>query len=56
MMPSELSEVTAVGLIPKEAPAQVRKSDKSLIVGLPKEASSQEKDMPDPGSDWTAFE
>lgn len=43
MMPSELSEVIAVGLVPKEAPAQVRKSDKSLIVGLPKEASSQEK-------------
>lgn len=43
MMPSELSEVTAVGLIPKEAPAQVRKSDKSLTVGLPKEASSQER-------------
>lgn len=42
-MPSELSEVTAVGLIPKEAPAQVRKSDKSLTVGLPKEASSQER-------------
>lgn len=43
MMPSDLSEVTAVGLIPKEAPAQVRKADKSLLVGLPKEASTQER-------------
>jgi len=43
MMPSELSEVKAVGLIPKEAPAQVKKTDKSLLVGLPKEASSHER-------------
>lgn len=43
MKTSELSEVTAVGLIPKEASAQVRKCDKSLVVGLPKEGSSQEK-------------
>lgn len=42
-MPSELSEVKAVGLIPKEAPAQVKKTDKSLLVGLPKEASSHER-------------
>lgn len=43
MMPSELTEVTAVGLIPKEAPAQVRKAEKSLLVGLPKEVSSLER-------------
>ncbi len=42
-MPSEPSEVTVVGLIPKEAPAKVRKTDKSLLVGLPKEVSSHER-------------
>lgn len=42
-MPSELSETTAVGLIPKEAPAQTRKADKSLLIGLPKEVSPHEK-------------
>ncbi|PZX51470.1 alanine dehydrogenase [Algoriphagus chordae] len=42
-MPAELDQLTAVGLIPKESPAQVRKSDHSLVVGLPKESSPQEK-------------
>ncbi len=42
-MPSEPSEVTVVGLITKEAPAKVRKTDKSLLVGLPKEVSSHER-------------
>ncbi|MEP0710598.1 MAG: alanine dehydrogenase, partial [Algoriphagus sp.] len=42
-MPAELEQLTAVGLIPKEAPAKVRKSDRSLVIGLPKEVSTQEK-------------
>ena len=43
MMPSELSKTTAVGLIPKEATAQSRKAEKSLLIGLPKEVSPHEK-------------
>lgn len=42
-MPAELSEISAVGLIPKESPAKVRKDSKSLTIGIPKEISSQEK-------------
>ncbi len=42
-MTSELSELTAVGLIPKEAPAQVKKGGRPIQVGLPKEISNQEK-------------
>ncbi len=43
MRPSELSETTALGFIPKEAPAQTRNADKSLLIGLPKEVSPHEK-------------
>lgn len=42
-MPTEINEFTAVGLIPKESPAKVKKGDKSLLIGLPKEQSSEEK-------------
>lgn len=42
-MPSELKDATAVGIIPKEASAQIRKSDKSIRIGLPKEISPHEK-------------
>lgn len=43
MMPSELKDFTAVGLIPKEVPAQNRRVEKSFIIGLPKEESPHEK-------------
>jgi len=42
-MPAEIDQLTAVGLIPKESPAKVRKRDYSLVIGLPKEVSTQEK-------------
>ncbi|MDR7129297.1 alanine dehydrogenase [Algoriphagus sp. 4150] len=42
-MPAEIDQLTAVGLIPKESPAKVRKKGQSLVIGLPKEASDQEK-------------
>jgi alanine dehydrogenase len=42
-MSTELSELTAVGLITKESPLQVKKGAKPLQVGLPKEISNQEK-------------
>ncbi len=42
-MPAEISEIAAVGLIPKESPSKVRKNQRSLLVGLPKEISGQEK-------------
>ena len=42
-MPAELDQLTAVGLIPKESPAKVRNRDHSLVIGLPKEISTQEK-------------
>ena len=38
-----MSELTAVGLIPKESPALVKKGGSPLQVGLPKEISAQEK-------------
>jgi alanine dehydrogenase len=40
---TELSKIASVGLIPKEAPAQVKKGGKTLQVGLPREISNQEK-------------
>ena len=43
MMPAEIDQLSAVGLIPKESPAKVRKSDRAITVGLPKETSPQEK-------------
>lgn len=42
-MSAELSELSAVGLIPKESPSKVRKDSKSITIGIPKEVSSQEK-------------
>lgn len=42
-MPSEIDQLAAVDLIPKEAPSKVKKNEYSLVVGLPKERSSQEK-------------
>jgi alanine dehydrogenase len=42
-MPTELSELTAVGLITKESPLTVKKGAKPLYVGLPKEISTEEK-------------
>lgn len=42
-MPTELSELTSVGLITKESPLQMKKGSKPLHVGIPKEISSQEK-------------
>lgn len=42
-MPTELDQLAAVGLIPKELPASVRKRNHNLVVGLPREISSQEK-------------
>ncbi|MGM0945137.1 MAG: alanine dehydrogenase [Bacteroidota bacterium] len=42
-MPTELKEFTAVGLIPKESPLQSKKGGKHLLIGMPKEKSSEEK-------------
>ncbi|SIN84976.1 alanine dehydrogenase [Algoriphagus halophilus] len=42
-MSAELSELSAVGLIPKESPSKVRKDSKSITIGIPKEVSDQEK-------------
>ncbi|MEB2777295.1 alanine dehydrogenase [Algoriphagus sp. D3-2-R+10] len=42
-MPAEIDQLTAVGLIPKESPSKVRNRDHSLVIGLPKEVSTQEK-------------
>lgn len=42
-MSAELSQLSAVGLIPKESPSKVRKDSKSISIGIPKEISSQEK-------------
>ncbi|MBN3583338.1 alanine dehydrogenase [Algoriphagus aestuarii] len=42
-MSAELSELSAVGLIPKESPSKVRKDSKSISIGIPKEISLQEK-------------
>ncbi|KPQ18686.1 MAG: alanine dehydrogenase [Algoriphagus marincola HL-49] len=42
-MPSEIKEIAAVGLIPKEAPAAVQKRKNQITIGLPKERSSEER-------------
>lgn len=42
-MATDLSGVAAVGLIPKESPAQLRKGGRPISIGLPKETSSEEK-------------
>lgn len=41
-MPTDISQLAAVGLIPKESPASVRKSERHLVIGIPKETSDQE--------------
>lgn len=42
-MPSEIKEIAAVGLIPKEAPLAVQKRKNPITIGLPKEKSSEER-------------
>lgn len=42
-MPTDLKELTAVGVIPKESPALVKRGEESITVGLPKEKSHEEK-------------
>jgi len=42
-MPSEIKEIAAVGLIPKEAPAAVQKRKNQITIGLPQERSSEER-------------
>jgi alanine dehydrogenase len=42
-MATETTPIAAVGLIPKESPLKVNKSEYLLTVGLPKEVSDQEK-------------
>jgi alanine dehydrogenase len=42
-MPTDLSELTAVGMITKESPLATKKGGKPLHVGLPKEISTEEK-------------
>ncbi len=42
-MATETTPLAAVGLIPKESPQKVNKSEQHLTVGLPKEVSDQEK-------------
>ncbi|MDF2158614.1 alanine dehydrogenase [Algoriphagus sp. CAU 1675] len=42
-MPTDLKELTAVGMIPKESPALVKRGGESITVGLPKEKSNEEK-------------
>ncbi|MFT4855044.1 MAG: alanine dehydrogenase [Algoriphagus sp.] len=42
-MATETTPIAAVGLIPKESPIKVNKSEYLLTVGLPKEVSDQEK-------------
>jgi alanine dehydrogenase len=42
-MATELSGIAAVGLIPKESPAQLKKGGKPISLGMPKETSTEEK-------------
>ncbi len=42
-MATELSGIAAVGLIPKESPAQLKKGGKPISLGMPKETSAEEK-------------
>lgn len=42
-MPTGFPELTAVGLMTKESPLAVKKGSRQLLVGLPKEISSNEK-------------
>jgi len=42
-MATELSGIAAVGLIPKESPALLKKGGKPITLGMPKETSTEEK-------------
>lgn len=42
-MATELSGIAAVGLIPKESPAPLKKGGKPITLGMPKEISTEEK-------------
>uniref|UniRef100_UPI00404727D4 alanine dehydrogenase n=1 Tax=Algoriphagus sp. TaxID=1872435 RepID=UPI00404727D4 len=42
-MATELSGIAAVGLIPKESPALLKKGGKPITLGMPKEISTEEK-------------
>ena len=42
-MATELSGIAAVGLIPKESPASLKKGGKPITLGMPKETSTEEK-------------
>ncbi|WP_268036648.1 alanine dehydrogenase [Algoriphagus sp. PAP.12] len=42
-MSTEMKDIAAVGLIPKESPVKVKKDGKQLSIGIPKEKSSEEK-------------
>lgn len=42
-MATELAGIAAVGLIPKESPALLKKGGKPITLGLPKETSTEEK-------------
>jgi alanine dehydrogenase len=42
-MATELAGIAAVGLIPKESPAPLKKGGKPITLGLPKETSTEEK-------------
>lgn len=42
-MATELAGIAAVGLIPKESPAPLKKGGKPITLGMPKETSTEEK-------------
>jgi len=42
-MATELSGIAAVGLIPKESPAPLKKGGRPITLGMPKETSTEEK-------------
>ncbi|HCH43989.1 alanine dehydrogenase [Algoriphagus ornithinivorans] len=42
-MSTQINELTAVGLIPKESPAKVKRGKGGLTIGIPKEQSDEEK-------------
>ena len=42
-MATELSGIAAVGLIPKESPAPLKKGGNPITLGMPKEISTEEK-------------
>ncbi|MAN85491.1 MAG: alanine dehydrogenase [Algoriphagus sp.] len=42
-MSTQINELTAVGLIPKESPAKVKRGKGGMTIGIPKEQSDEEK-------------